>query len=119
MIAGKHVPSGTLVAFAHWAAYHSPRNFSLPLEFHPERWTGDSKFVDDNRDVFQPFSVGPRNCIGMNFAHAEARMIMARLLWEFDLTLEKGQDEWVVGQEARLLWAKKSLWVGLERSTRK
>jgi len=44
------------------------RNFTLPDEFIPERWLDgenkDKRFANDNSDVFQPFSVGPRNCIG-------------------------------------------------------
>jgi len=44
------------------------RNFTLPNEFIPERWLDgehkDKRFANDNSDVFQPFSVGPRNCIG-------------------------------------------------------
>lgn len=44
--------------------YHNPNYWAQVEEFIPERWLGDPKFKDDKRDVFQPFSVGPRNCIG-------------------------------------------------------
>lgn len=37
----------------------------LPNEFIPERWLdSDSRFQNDKREVLQPFSLGPRNCIG-------------------------------------------------------
>ncbi|KAL8724561.1 MAG: hypothetical protein Q9166_007883, partial [cf. Caloplaca sp. 2 TL-2023] len=63
-ISGHWVPRGTRVMINQWAAYQSALNFASPNEFVPERWLGDPRFVDDRKDVFQPFSVGPRNCIG-------------------------------------------------------
>lgn len=47
-----------------FAAYHSEANFHLPNEFIPERWLDDERFVNDNKAAFQPFSTGPRNCVG-------------------------------------------------------
>lgn len=64
MVCGKFVPAGATVGIHHWASYRSNRNFHLPDEFIPERWLGDERFKDDRRDAFQPFSYGPRNCIG-------------------------------------------------------
>jgi len=49
----------------HWAVYHSDKFFAEPFEFRPERFLGgDPTFADDVWDVFQPFHVGPRDCIG-------------------------------------------------------
>lgn len=97
------------------AAYQSPLNFHRADEFLPERWLPPAKedpsspFYTDNRDVLQPFSVGPRNCIGRNLADAEMRMILARVLWNFDLELclesRRGWEE----QRSFLLWEKKPL----------
>jgi cytochrome P450 len=44
--------------------YHNPNFWVQAEDFIPERWLGDPKFQNDKRDAFQPFSVGPRNCIG-------------------------------------------------------
>jgi cytochrome P450 len=81
------------------AAYWSEFNFHQPLTFRPERWfpgaTTDpsSLFFNDNRAVVQLFSVGPRNCIGHNLAYNEMRLILARVLWNFDLKpCEESQD---------------------------
>ncbi|KAK5659635.1 hypothetical protein OQA88_839 [Cercophora sp. LCS_1] len=57
-------PGKTVVAVWQWAAYHSEANFKDPFGFHPERFLRDPKFGNDKLDILQPFSVGPRNCVG-------------------------------------------------------
>lgn len=63
-VAGGFVPEGAIVSMAQWPAYHSAQNFSDPEAFKPERYLEPEKFPNDNFDVLQPFSTGPRNCIG-------------------------------------------------------
>lgn len=69
----------------------SPEHFHDPTGFHPERWLPsaredtDSPFLDDDRNVVQTFGVGPRSCIGKYLALAELGLILARLVWRFDL----------------------------------
>jgi cytochrome P450 len=46
-----------------WAASHNPVNFRDPDSFIPERWIGD-KYSADHKKAMQPFSLGPRGCIG-------------------------------------------------------
>jgi cytochrome P450 len=58
----------TVVSTNHWATYRSSENFTDPESFHPERFLGDSRFASDRKAAFQPFSVGPRNCIGKKYA---------------------------------------------------
>jgi cytochrome P450 len=93
----------TFVGVPQFAAYRYKPFFAYADEFHPERWLpknsllntptladppfDSSTFADDVRSVVQPFSVGPRNCIGMNLAYAEMRLVFARLLYNFDIGL--------------------------------
>lgn len=63
-IAGYFVPGGTVVGVSQWAMNHSGRNFSDPLAFIPERFLAPDEFPGDKLDTVQPFSVGPRDCIG-------------------------------------------------------
>ncbi|KAK7416664.1 hypothetical protein QQZ08_011930 [Neonectria magnoliae] len=67
-IMGVYLPGGTKVEVWQWASYHNPANFIRPDEFIPERWLGDPLFANDRKEAFQPFSVGPRNCIGKKYA---------------------------------------------------
>lgn len=79
---------------------HNPRHFSNPHSFIPERWIPteqlDQKCI---KEAWVPFSHGRYNCIGRPLAAEdekgvdcrlalfEMRIILARLIWEFDLEL--------------------------------
>lgn len=59
-------PSQTSVSMAYLAAFHAEANFVDPESFCPERWLdgADAKYDADIKAVMQPFSFGPRNCLG-------------------------------------------------------
>ncbi|KAL9066761.1 MAG: hypothetical protein Q9161_007350 [Pseudevernia consocians] len=112
-VSGYWVPGGTGIQLNQYAAYHSHQNFSNPSAFVPERWLGDPRFDSDKKDVLQPFSVGIRNCIGKNIAMAEIRLVIVRMLWEFDMELcEETGSDWVE-KKAWFTWDKKPLFVRL------
>lgn len=92
----------------HYAVYHSEKHFALPDEFHPERWLGDGdpRFANDDREAFQPFNLGPRNCIGRSLAYVEMRLILARVLWNFDIRLADDSKDWFTGQKVYFIWEK-------------
>ncbi|KAE8331440.1 cytochrome P450 [Aspergillus sergii] len=118
-IAGYTIPPQTKVSVHQSAAYWSPANFHDPDRFIPERWLPEAKenpaspYYNDNRAVVQPFSTGPRNCLGKNLAYAEMRVILARVLWNFDITLCEESRHWR-DQKTYILWEKPPLWVKLK-----
>ncbi|PVH82038.1 cytochrome P450 monooxygenase-like protein [Cadophora sp. DSE1049] len=116
-IDGLFVPGNKSVATSHLGTYHSSRNFKDPLEFHPERFLGDKRYAGDDLAALQPFSVGPRNCIGINLAYAEIRSIATRVLWNFDIELCAESERWL-DQKMWLLWDKKPLMVKLKERIR-
>jgi cytochrome P450 len=64
--AGRWVPAGTSCAVPTWAVNRLGENFHKPHEFLFERWFGEvAEGTEDNLSVLQPFSTGPRYCIGM------------------------------------------------------
>lgn len=104
-VSGYHVPPGTHIGVSQLAANFSSSNFKNPKTFAPERWLSGTENRDDNKDARQPFSLGPRNCIGKNLAFSEMRQIMARVLYRFDLDLAHPEMEWEK-QKSYTLWAK-------------
>ncbi|KAH7125636.1 cytochrome P450 [Dendryphion nanum] len=114
MVAGKWVPGGTTVQVQQYAAAHDPANFTRPDDFVPERWLGAEEFAKDDRAARAPFALGPRNCIGRNLAYAEMRLILAKVLFNFDMELDKERsDNWIEKQPIFILWEKDPLWVRL------
>lgn len=49
----------------------------------------------------QSFLVGPRACIGQNLAMAEMRLIVAKLVWSFDLRLPDDERKWVKWEDLK------------------
>ncbi|KAL9628049.1 MAG: hypothetical protein Q9164_007408 [Protoblastenia rupestris] len=114
MISGHWVPGGTWVGVPQLAANHSPLNFAEPDSFIPERYMEkhDGRFNKDNKAVVQPFSTGPRNCIGQNLAKAEMRLVLAKMVWHFDMQLVDPESDWT-RQCIYGLWDKNPLLVRL------
>jgi len=112
VVAGKWVPGGTSVCVAPYPMFHSSANFTDPDSFIPERWLGDPRFASDDKVAVQPFSFGPRNCIGKSLAYAEMRLVLAKLLWNFDLELEAESNHWFP-HEMVIIWNSPALHVKL------
>ncbi|RAH71874.1 cytochrome P450 [Aspergillus aculeatinus CBS 121060] len=111
-VCGEFIPGNISLSVHHWATYRSSENFRRPNEFIPERWTDDPEFANDNKAAFQPFSYGPRNCLGKNLAYHEMRIILAKVLYHFDLSLAPESMNWDK-QKVFSLWEKKPLMVKL------
>jgi len=140
MICGRFIPENTFVGVPQYPAYRSAINFAYPENFLPERWLETtsplfapsdsdpgfdaSSFLADKHAVLQPFSVGPRNCIGRILAHAEIRLILCRLLWKFDLQIpeDKVLAESITkpwdDQKTYALWERRPRWVRMVRVQR-
>jgi cytochrome P450 len=118
-LGNKNTHTQVKVSIPHYAAYHHPLNFLNPQNFTPERWLPPSSplhnptFASDKKEILQPFSVGPRNCIGMTLAYHEMRLIVANLLWHFEVVLaeEEMQEGCWLDQTVHLVWDKKPLLV--------
>uniref|UniRef100_L7J1E3 Uncharacterized protein n=1 Tax=Pyricularia oryzae (strain P131) TaxID=1143193 RepID=L7J1E3_PYRO1 len=129
VVAGCPLPSGTTVSVAPWAAVFSARNFADPERFAPERWLdeggADPRYAADRRGASQPFSTGPRGCMGKNLAYFELRLVLAHLLWHFDLEptdSAAGREcmrRWEqTDMDTYQTWMKPDLWVDLKEAQR-
>ncbi|KAF2122225.1 cytochrome P450 [Lophiotrema nucula] len=109
-IDGHWVPGGVTVSVGAWASSHNPLQFRAPDAFIPERWL-DPRYDSDVKKAMQPFSLGPRNCIGKNLAYMEMRIVIARLLWNFDIISTDGAPLWnpegeMKYKQAFMVWEK-------------
>ncbi|KAI0889766.1 cytochrome P450 [Annulohypoxylon maeteangense] len=113
VILNRFVPGGTAVGVTAFAAYRDSARFRDAGDFVPERWLGGGeRYAGDELDGVQHFGVGPLSCIGVNLANLELRMILARLLWRFDVELVPGGGDWF-DQKAFVIWFRRPLLVRL------
>lgn len=90
--------------------FNSECNFENAGSFIPERWLASESQLKGDPQAFMPFSHGPRNCLGRSLAAAEIRIILAKILWSFDIT-NGGPDYKWEEQLTFVMWEKNPLLV--------
>ena len=86
---GIPVPAGTIVFMAPWVLHRHRRLWSRPEVFDPARFLPGTPAPD--RFAYLPFGVGPRVCVGAQFALTEATLVLARMIQAFQI--ERANDE--------------------------
>lgn len=83
--------------FGPWLAapgvQRNPDYWPRPHEFLPDRWLvaeGDPLYA--SKEAWTPFSLGPRNCIGMELAMIELRLVSVFIARTFDI--EEAWEKW-------------------------
>ncbi|KAE8665020.1 hypothetical protein F3Y22_tig00112699pilonHSYRG00035 [Hibiscus syriacus] len=79
------------------------------LEFKPERWIKDGKFVSASQFKFPVFNAGPRLCLGKKFAYTQMKMVAASVLLRYSIKVVEGQS--VVPKLTTTLYMKNGLMV--------
>ncbi|RMZ93190.1 Cholesterol 24, partial [Brachionus plicatilis] len=98
-ICGKKIPKNTWFYLSPFVMARSEKYFPRPDEFIPERFISEDQFAKQNKITsytYFPFSIGPRNCIGQNFAMLEGKLILAKFIQHFDFSLDPNQSLCVV-----------------------
>ncbi|OGE55733.1 hypothetical protein PENARI_c004G05578 [Penicillium arizonense] len=93
---GEFLPPGVDVGTCIYSIHHNPVYYPQPFTFCPERWIAKQaqliqSDVDLARSAFNPFSIGPRSCIGKGLAYVELHLVLSHVLWAFDLQLAPGE----------------------------
>ena len=89
--------------------YFSPEHFHDPYTWHPERWLEDaqanskSPFYNDDRKCVKTFGFGLRSCIGEPLAWAEMRLVLAKLMWHFDLKRANTEHSEIIWEDQNVL----------------
>jgi len=80
---GIPVPPGAIVFIAPWVLHRHRRLWSQPEVFDPSRFLPGAAAPD--RFAYLPFGVGPRVCIGAQFALTEATLVLATMIKAFEI----------------------------------
>ncbi|KAI5917042.1 cytochrome P450 [Camillea tinctor] len=81
VICSEPIPGNTYIDIFHWPTYRNSQYFVEPNSFIPERFLGiDPRLANDKLDL---------NCIGKNLAYLESRLVLARIVYNFDMELSR------------------------------
>lgn len=81
------VPKDTTVVFSPWLVHRDPDVWPDPLIFDPDRFSSGQKI---DFTTYFPFGLGPRGCMGMNFALPQLTYAVSRICSH--MTLEVASD---------------------------
>lgn len=81
---GRSVPAGCLVGTSVFGIHRNATVWENPNEFDPLRFLPENS-ANRSPHAFVPFSAGPRNCIGQNFAMNEMKVVVALTLRRYHL----------------------------------
>jgi len=87
---GRYFPAGIDVGTSIYSIHHNAAYFPRPHRFWPERWAAGPEKVALANSVLNPFSFGPRGCIGKSLAIVEITLTMATVIWLYDFKLVDG-----------------------------
>ncbi|KAL7267192.1 hypothetical protein RUND412_010233 [Rhizina undulata] len=87
-------PEGVELGVSSFTLHRNPLYYSSPLEFNPSRWLNEDGEMASDFSAFAPFSIGSRGCIGKRLAYIEIQLVVAKLVWWFDMKyISEGVDE--------------------------
>jgi cytochrome P450 len=84
-VQGYELPAGVKLVPSIYGAHQRPAIYPEPKRFLPERFLGKKP----DPYAFLPFGGGVRRCLGMGFALQELQVVLATLLLQRHLTLER------------------------------
>ncbi|XP_046710651.1 cytochrome P450 4F3 [Silurus meridionalis] len=79
---GRILPEGAIGLISVYGTHRNPDVWPNPEVFDPMRFDPDNQ-KQRSPYAYIPFSAGPRNCVGQNFAMAEIRVVLALTLRRF------------------------------------
>jgi cytochrome P450 len=96
---GRFIPAGIDIGVPSYAVMRNAAYYPDPTAFKPLRWIESDSIAKESvelaQSAFCAFSIGPRGCIARGLAYTELTLVLARILWEFDVRLQPGS---VLGQ---------------------
>ncbi|XP_043939431.1 cytochrome P450 4F22 [Protopterus annectens] len=105
------IPKGIICFLSIFGTHHNPLVWPNPEVYDPYRFSPEHSH-ERSSHAFVPFSAGPRNCIGQNFAMSEMKVVVALTLLHFRVKVDETK---VVRRKPELiLRAENGLWLIIE-----
>lgn len=99
-------PAGTVLGTPCYAIHHNESYYPSPFTYEPERWIVGEKWSAEDvakaRSAFCPFGIGPWSCVGKHMAITETSIVIARIVFLFEMRISAVRKQDRVG-EAKFL----------------
>ena len=89
-VAGRWIPTGTVVAVAQVMNHFDAECWSDPQEFDPERFNDSRREDKNHRFGYVPFGGGVHKCIGLHFGELEVKAILHQMLRTYTWAVPDG-----------------------------
>ena len=86
-IEGVTFPAETVVDVVQYCCHHNPAAWENHDEFNPDRFFPEHIAKKDPFS-FLPFSAGPRNCIGQQFAMDEIKVFISQATRQYEIAVD-------------------------------
>lgn len=85
-IRGYRIPAGGFAFLSAYVTHRHPDYWERPEEFDPERFS-EERAAARPAHAWLPFTLGPRECLGIHFALMEVHLVIAAIARRYRLTL--------------------------------
>ncbi|MEM1040094.1 MAG: cytochrome P450 [Pseudomonadota bacterium] len=90
-IGKKKIKKGAMIMIAPWVIHRHEKYWKNPDHFDAERFMPHRE-KEIMADAYMPFGLGPRVCVGANFATIEATYFLARFFRDYDFEIEAPEE---------------------------
>ncbi|KAF2820194.1 cytochrome P450 [Ophiobolus disseminans] len=109
---GYKLPKDAVIIPALHHIHNNPALWDNPQQFNPDRWETDA-VKNRHKAAYIPFAMGPRMCIGFNFALQEIKIFLPKLIWRYNFV--KDGDETIMYDPMFQLIRPNNLYVRAEK----
>jgi benzoate 4-monooxygenase len=96
-VSGRHFKAGSILSVPSYTIHRDPGVWGEDVNaFRPDRWLPDPRLSENENkekeakmlNTFNPFSYGPRACVGKNLANMELLLIIASVMRRYEFVLQ-------------------------------
>ena len=88
-LGGYEIPENSVIIISPWTTHRHPEAWQDAEKFNPERFLPSAPTPE--KGTYLPFGIGPRMCIGKDFALLESVLMIARIAQKWNLTPATGE----------------------------
>jgi cytochrome P450 len=91
VLGGYEIPKDAVIIISPWATHRHPAAWESAMKFEPARFLPEAP--TPKKGTYLPFGIGPRQCIGKDFALLESALLIAQVMQNYRIEPATGTPE--------------------------